>query len=237
MSYIAHKFFIWSVWYLSFRICFFIAPTRSQKTTINVGTFVTGVKPNFWCLLRPLCIPLSCKQSQKCRWHPWPPKPWSGQYQIRPFTGYNCQIRPFTVQSSIGQLLLQLFTDPLARLNMTRVVAHYTITLCIVVGPFLWRLPGYHHISMKNVWQNCYTTNPGANPGTKTQVPKYPYWLQGFESAILFANLFWVLLPQSHLSQKLQLNWSFLFKSVWKLELWNIKSKFSSKLLFFWDMI
>ena len=56
MSYIAHQFFIWSVWYLSFRIYFFIAPTRSQETIINFGTFVTGVKPTSWWLLRPWYI-------------------------------------------------------------------------------------------------------------------------------------------------------------------------------------
>ena len=44
---------ICSVWYLTFRIYVFIAPTRSQKTTMYFGTFVTGVKPTSWCLLRP----------------------------------------------------------------------------------------------------------------------------------------------------------------------------------------
>ena len=37
--------------YLSGSI-FFIAPTRSKKTTIILGTFVTGVKPTSWCLPR-----------------------------------------------------------------------------------------------------------------------------------------------------------------------------------------
>ena len=32
---------------------FFIALKRSQKTTINFGIFVTGVKHTSWCLLRP----------------------------------------------------------------------------------------------------------------------------------------------------------------------------------------
>ena len=35
-----------------FQIYIFIAPRRSQKTTINVFTFVTGVEPTSWCLLR-----------------------------------------------------------------------------------------------------------------------------------------------------------------------------------------
>ena len=50
--------------------------------------------------------------------------------------------------------------------------------------------------------------------------------------------IFWgVRLSQTCLYKKSQTNLSFLFESVLKLELWNIKSQFSSKLLVFWDMI
>ena len=38
----------WSPW-----SCFVIAPTRSKNITINLCTFVTGVKPISWYLLRP----------------------------------------------------------------------------------------------------------------------------------------------------------------------------------------
>ena len=31
----------------------FVAPKRSQKITMNLVTFVTGVEPTSWCLLRP----------------------------------------------------------------------------------------------------------------------------------------------------------------------------------------
>ena len=66
MNYIAQNFFFkWSVWYLFLRIILFIAPTRSQKTTINFGTFVTGVKPTSWCLLGPWSI--SCPQLETLR--------------------------------------------------------------------------------------------------------------------------------------------------------------------------
>ena len=40
-----------------------MAPRRSQKTTINFVTFVTGVEPTSWCLLRPWFI-----QTEKVNW-------------------------------------------------------------------------------------------------------------------------------------------------------------------------
>ena len=36
-----------------FQDILFIAPTSSQKSTIRFSTFVTGLKPTSWCLLRP----------------------------------------------------------------------------------------------------------------------------------------------------------------------------------------
>ena len=51
MSYIAHQYFIWTMWSLSIRIFLFIAQRRSQKTKINFVIFVRGVKPTSWCFL------------------------------------------------------------------------------------------------------------------------------------------------------------------------------------------
>ena len=56
LCYIAHQWFIWTKWNLSFRIYVYIAPGRSQKIIIIVFTFVTEVKHTSWCLLRPWCI-------------------------------------------------------------------------------------------------------------------------------------------------------------------------------------
>ena len=53
MCYIAHQWFIWTTRNLSFRIYFYIATRRSEKTTIIFFTFVTGVKHTSWCLIRP----------------------------------------------------------------------------------------------------------------------------------------------------------------------------------------
>ena len=53
MSYTAQQYFIWTTWNICFRIYLFIAPIRSQKTTIIFFTFVTGVELTSWCLLRP----------------------------------------------------------------------------------------------------------------------------------------------------------------------------------------
>ena len=67
-----------------------------------------------------------------------------------------------------------------------------------------------------------------------TQVPKYPHCSQDSESAKKYLHIFWgVRLPQTCLSQKSLRNGSFPFESVLKLELWNIKSQFSFKLLVF----
>ena len=98
----------------------------------------------------------------------------------------------------------------------------------------LRRLPVYHHIIMKNLWRKkFYTTISLQSP----QVPKSLYWLQGLESAIIFAHLFEGLAPTELCVSKSPNYLSFLFKSVWTLQLWNIKSKFSLKFWSFWDMI
>ena len=55
------QFFLWSIWYLSFRIYFFIVPTKSQKPTMNFNIFVTGVKHTSRRLLRPWFNAVQCR--------------------------------------------------------------------------------------------------------------------------------------------------------------------------------
>ena len=63
MCYIAHQWFILTIWNLSFRIYFYIAPGRSQKITIIVFTFVTELKHTSWCLAQTLMY-----RSHKIMW-------------------------------------------------------------------------------------------------------------------------------------------------------------------------
>ena len=65
-----------------------------------------------------------------------------------------------------------------------------------------------------------------------TQVPKSPHHSKDSESAKILAHFWGVTLPRTCLSQKNPKNWIFLFESVLKLELWNIKSKKKKKLYF-----
>ena len=57
----------------------------------------------------------------------------------------------------------------------------------------LRRLPVYCHINMKNVWKNF--TLPFHFDHLPTQVPRSPYWLQGFESVIICAHFCFSLAP------------------------------------------
>ena len=51
---------------------FFLLPNKVPKSTINFGTFVTGVKPTHWCLLRPWFVIeggvgySSCRTTRSC---------------------------------------------------------------------------------------------------------------------------------------------------------------------------
>jgi hypothetical protein len=62
-----------------------------------------------------------------------------------------------------------------------------------------------------------------------TQVPKSPHHSKDSESAKILAHFWGVRLPRTCLSQKNPKNLIFLFESVLKLELWNIKSKKKKK--------
>ena len=79
----------------------------------------------------------------------------------------------------------------------------------IYVYSYIWGLPNFHNISIKMLWIFF------KHPRLPTQVPKSLHC------------------PQTCLSQNRPKTWSFLLKSVLKLELWNIKSVFSFKLLAF----
>ena len=92
-------------------------------------------------------------------------------------------------------------------------------------------LPSYHTISMKMC--DKIVTQPFHFDHIPTQVPKYPHHSQNWESAKNTSTFWGVRLPQTSLSQKNPKNRCFLFKSVLKLELWNIQSQFSCKLLVF----
>ena len=89
------------------------------------------------------------------------------------------------------------------------------------------RLPSFPHSSKIN-----YRTTFNFDH-LPTHVPKSPHCLQDSESAIISAHLLEVWLLQTCLSQKSPKFGSFLFESILKLDLWNIKSKFSLKLLVF----
>ena len=94
----------------------------------------------------------------------------------------------------------------------------------------VWGLPIYQHISMKNVWQNCYNTNslwPPTNSG-----PQICASFTGFRICKKYLQIFLgVRLPQTCLSLKSPKIGSFLFESVFKLTLWNMKNIFSLTLL------
>ena len=73
---------------------------------------------------------------------------------------------------------------------------------------------------------------PPTNSGAKS-----PHRSQDSESLKKILTYFWgVRLPPTYLSQKSPQIGSFLFKSVLKLELWNINN-FLLKFWSFWDMI
>ena len=67
----------------------------------------------------------------------------------------------------------------------------------------------------------------------QTQVPKSLHRSQNSESAKILAHFLGGRLSQTCLPPKSPKIGSFLFESVLKLELWNIKSQFSVKLLVF----
>ena len=83
---------------------------------------------------------------------------------------------------------------------------------------------------MKYVWKNCYTNISLWSP---TQVPKSPYCLQGLEFAVTLAHFFLFASHRVVCLKKSKKDWSFLLKSFLKIERWNVKSKFSSKLWVF----
>ena len=53
-------FFLWSIWYLSFRILFLLHQQSPKKPQWILIFFVTGVKHTSWCLLRPCFNAVRC---------------------------------------------------------------------------------------------------------------------------------------------------------------------------------
>ena len=99
------------------------------------------------------------------------------------------------------------------------------------------RLPSYHHIIWKYVFFFFnYTTillwaptNSGARISLLSTGIRI--WKKNW-------NIFWgIWLPRTRFCQKRPFNLSLCFKSIFKLELWNIKSQFIKKNWYLWDML
>ena len=70
MCYVPHKWFLWTTHNLSFRIYFYIAPRRSQKTTIIFFHFRLGCETHFLVLAQTLiyCFAFQANAMVKIYW-------------------------------------------------------------------------------------------------------------------------------------------------------------------------